>query len=90
MAEETGRLTARRRKLFVLADKIGLTREERIEISEAMLWRDIVSWKELDDDQVSRMLDALEGYVLVSYLLMNRAAQPSGGGIKIRPSPDRT
>ena len=26
-----------------------------------MLWRDVLSWNDLDDDQVLRMLDALEG-----------------------------
>lgn len=65
-------LAARRRKLFVLADEIGLEREERIELARAILWRDINSWRALTDDQVSRMLDALEGYEKIRWLLSNR------------------
>jgi hypothetical protein len=51
----------RRRKLHVLADHLTLTDDERIEFSKAILWRDMVSWKGLDDGQVGRLLDALEG-----------------------------
>ena len=66
-------LAARRRKLHVLADEIGLTREERIELSRALLWRDITSWSQLDDAQVVRMLDALEGYSKIDWLLSVRS-----------------
>lgn len=59
---------ARRRKLHVYADTLRLTREERIELSEMILRRDIASWKDLDDGQVGRMLDALEGAVLVIHM----------------------
>lgn len=62
-------LEARRRKLFVLAKEIGLEREERMELAKAILWRDITSWRQLDDDQVRRMLDALEGYEKIRWLL---------------------
>ena len=87
MADEIGTAAARRKKLFVLARKIGLTRDERMEITKAMLWRDIVSWKDLDDAQVDRMLDALEGHIFVTWTLMNRAVQPSGSGIGPVPEP---
>lgn len=62
----------RRRKLFVYADQIGLTTDERIEIAQFLLRRDITSWRQLDDDQVNRMLDALEGFLLVTYQLSLR------------------
>lgn len=65
-------LEARRRKLFVLAKEIALTRNERMELAKAILWRDITSWKQLDDEQVARMLDALEGFEKVRWLLANR------------------
>lgn len=65
-------LEARRRKLFVLAKEATLTRDERIELSKAILWRDITSWRDLDDDQVRRMLDALEGFEKVRWILANR------------------
>jgi hypothetical protein len=64
--------SARRRKLHVYADQIGLTTEERIEIAQLMLRRDITSWKDLDDEQVDRMLDCLEGFLLVTYQLSLR------------------
>ncbi len=67
-----GSPAARRRKLFRLADDLTLTRDERIELSRVILWRDIDSWKQLDDAQVGRMLDALEGGEKIIWLLSNR------------------
>jgi hypothetical protein len=89
MATETGTPVQRRRKLFVLADQIGLTRDERIEIARVILWRDVVSWKELDDQQVDRMLDVLEGFIVVNWTLTNRAVPPSTRGTVTGPAPDR-
>ena len=60
-AESPGTAEARRRKLFVLARSLDLTHEERLELASTILWRDVLSWRDLDDDQVLRMLDALEG-----------------------------
>ena len=90
MGSEVGTPAARRRKLFVLADHIGLTRDERIEFSKAMLWRDLTSWSSLTDAQVDRLLDALEGYVLVQHTLMNRAGCASDGRTVRAPQPDRS
>lgn len=73
VSPERGTPAARRRKLFVLADELGLSRDERIELSQYLLRRDIVSWKHLDDHQVDRMLDALEGAMLVAALRQLRA-----------------
>ena len=61
--------TARERKLYAVAREIGLTRGERIEVAQYLLRRDITSWKQLDEEQVARMLDGLEGYQLISTLL---------------------
>jgi hypothetical protein len=69
---ETGTPAARRRKIFLLADALGLTRDERIELAEVILRRDLVSWKQLDDAQVDRMLDVLEGAAMVIELLRQR------------------
>lgn len=71
MASE-GALLARRKKMFVLAREIGLTRDERLALAEILLRRDIQSWKDLDDDQVVRCLDALEGFQLIEALLSQR------------------
>ncbi len=51
---------------------MGLTTGERIELARVILWREINSWKDLDDAQVDRLLDVLEGAILVPYLLSLR------------------
>jgi hypothetical protein len=61
------------RKLFLMADRIGLTREERVELAQYLLRRDITSWANLDPEHVLRLADALEGYELISVLLDLRA-----------------
>lgn len=69
---------ARRRKLHMVAKQIGLTRDERIELAEYILRRDITSYRQLDDSQVIRLLDALEGFELVVHLLSARQRPSSG------------
>lgn len=69
-----GSQSPQRRKLHVLADEIGLVRDERIEIAQYLLRRDITSWSQLDEAQVARMLDALEGFGLVVEQLAQRAS----------------
>lgn len=64
--------TPQQRKMYLIADEIGLTRPERIELARYLLRRDLTSFRSLDDDQVLRILDALEGYQLVSNLFMQR------------------
>jgi len=61
------------KKLFLLADEIGLTREERIEYAQFLLRRDVVSWAQLEHSQVLRLLDGLESYQLVTALIDLRA-----------------
>lgn len=74
---QRGTQDARRRKMFSHADAIGLDRVERIELARVLLWRDVTSWKDLDDAQVDRMLDALEGWMVVEWLLKNRGTTNS-------------
>jgi hypothetical protein len=59
----------RRRKLRLLARDIGLSRAQRMDLACYMLRRDITSWSRLDDEQVSRLLDGLEGFLLVGFLI---------------------
>ena len=70
--ESLGTAQARRKKLFVLARGLDLSHEERLELASAILWRDVLSWRDLDDDQVVRMLDALEGAEKVMQLYRMR------------------
>ncbi len=65
-------MDARRNKMYLLAMEIGLTRDDRIDLAQYILRRDITSWKDLTDEQVLRILDALEGYQLVHHLLAVR------------------
>lgn len=62
------------RKLFLVAKEAGLTKEERLELACYMLRRDIVSWDQLDEVQVLRLLDAFEGFRLISALVLLRSA----------------
>lgn len=56
----------------MLCDEIGLRVEDRIELACVILRRDISGFHQLDDAQVLRLLDALEGYEKVSHLLRER------------------
>lgn len=60
--------TAAKRKLFVWAKHFKLSDDDRIEFAQYLLRRDITSWKQLDEDQVYRLLDAFEGHHLLSVL----------------------
>jgi hypothetical protein len=62
----------RRKKLMMVAREIGLTRDDRLELASYILRRDITTWRTLDDGQVWRLLDALEGHCLVEQLLSMR------------------
>jgi hypothetical protein len=70
---------ARRRKLFLVAKEIGLTRDERLEMSCYLLRRDVTTWKTLSDEQVCRLLDAFEGHHLVTSLLQMRPVDSTNG-----------
>ena len=63
----------RKRKLWMLAKSLGLSHDERIELTQYLLRRDITSWEHLTDEQVLRLLDALEGFQLISALMAMRA-----------------
>lgn len=72
MGELGDGIEARRRKLFRYASTFGMSRDERIELSEILLRRDITSWHDLTPDQVDRLLDAFEGAALIMHLLETR------------------
>lgn len=65
---------ARRRKLLATAREIGLCREARIDLAEYVLRRDVDTWKTLTDEEVCRLLDTLEGFLLVGFLLSEQGA----------------
>jgi len=65
-------IEAKRRKLFDYAAKFGLRRDERIELAEMILRRDIMSWSDLDERQIDQLLDAFEAAAFVFYLINQR------------------
>lgn len=62
--------------MFLLCDEIfgkdDRARDERLQLAEYLLRRDITSFSQLEPHQVCRLLDALEGYQLISELLAQR------------------
>lgn len=56
------------RKAMKYAHDYGLSRDDRLGLAEVLLRRDVTSWTELSEDQLVRLLDALEGYALVAHL----------------------
>jgi hypothetical protein len=72
MSDADGGSSARRAKLFAHAKRFGMSRDERIDLAEIVLRRDVGSWKSLSDREVERMLDVLEGAALVIHLLQQR------------------
>ncbi len=62
-----------RAKLLIVCKAFGLTRDDRLDIATHLLRRDnISSYNDLTIDEVARMLDALEGAVLVAHICLNR------------------
>ena len=59
--------------MHVYRASFGLTLDELRDLAEVILRRDVVSLKTLEDAEVNRMLDALEGATLVQALLLQRA-----------------
>ncbi len=61
-------VTAKRRKAMLYASNYGLNREDRLSLSEMILRRDVDSWKSLTEPELIRVLDALEGFGLITHL----------------------
>lgn len=62
----------KRRKLWLWVDTYQLTRQERLDLAQYLLRRDIETWKDLSELQVDRLLDALEGFHLVAEIIHSR------------------
>lgn len=64
--------SAARRKLHQRCGELGLTRDERLHYAEYMLRRDVSSFSDLDESQVLRLLDGIDGFELIVELLRQR------------------
>ena len=82
--------TRQRRKLHAVIDEVGLERDERMELAQFLLRRDVRSYDDLEDDQVSRLLDACEGYQLISQLLAMRPTGPGASADHTGSAPPRS
>jgi hypothetical protein len=76
---------ARRRKAYSLATTLKMSRQDRLDFAEVLLWQDVASWGDLGDPEICRLLDAMEGFVFLTAL--RQGALPA----RTRPAPpDRT
>lgn len=69
-------------RCHALADRMGLEADERWDLAIAMCGGDDGSWKHLTNDELWKMVWAMEGAGYVFWLLMNR-----GTGGRILPTP---
>lgn len=69
-------LPAQRRHLFALCDRLGFSDDERHELASILIdWPH--SWAALTRGQAARLITALEGFVLVQSLIMQRPPLPA-------------
>ncbi|MGH9067754.1 MAG: hypothetical protein ACRD0J_09740 [Acidimicrobiales bacterium] len=67
---------AQRRLVMSLCGQVGLGREERIELAEILLSRDVQTYKGLNRHDAGRLIDALNGHLFVRELLSQRPELP--------------
>ena len=67
--------SALRRKTYLLAKEIGLSRADRMDLAEAVLVHDVNSWSDLDEQEIGRIADALNGYAAISHLVFTARAK---------------
>lgn len=67
------------RKLYLVMQELGLSPIERMEMARYLLRRDVDSFKQLDEYQIERLLDACEGYHLITTLYEQRPPGLAGG-----------
>lgn len=76
---EANEQTPGQRKLaHALAKGLLLDREDRIALAEVLTERDIESWNDLSWEELSRVIDAMHGYVLVRHARLERSNAPEG------------
>lgn len=56
------------RALQVRAKQCGLSREERLELAEVILRRDVTTWRGLTLREAQRLMDAMEGFGYIAHL----------------------
>lgn len=67
--------TNRYKKAMALKDDLGLTDEERYSLAQMLPRVDKDyggSWKQLDSDQLHDLITMMEGYIWITYLMIQR------------------
>lgn len=57
-----------RKALHAMANELLLDRQDRLDLAEMMLSREVDSWGSFTFEDASKLLDAMNGYVYVRYL----------------------
>lgn len=57
---------------FAMCHDLMLDREDRLALSEVVLSRDVASWNDLTWAEMSKLLTALNGYVQIRHLRLER------------------
>lgn len=67
--------STRYRKAMALKEELGLTKEERYSLAQMLPSvdkEDGGSWRDLDQDQLHDIITMMEGYVWITYMMMQR------------------
>jgi hypothetical protein len=68
-AKNDGRPTEKmRRAMYALANELKLSRDDRLELAEMLLNKEVESWGTLSFDEAGKMLTAMNGYTLIRHL----------------------
>lgn len=73
--EDGGPSDGLRRRLHALARQCGLDRDDRLEVAEVLLRRDVGSWNDLDEAECRRLADAMEGFAFIAHLQARAGAR---------------
>ncbi len=61
-----------KRRLFAQASNLGFSSQDRKDLAEMILKKDIASWKDLTFGDANRLIDSFEGFEKISWLLTNQ------------------
>jgi hypothetical protein len=74
-------------KAMTYARRYELDRDDRLQLAQVLLWRDITSWKDLTEEQLTRILDCMEGYALINHLRWQKGHRESEQIAEVVPGP---
>lgn len=66
-----------KRRLFAQSSSLGFTPQDRRDLAEMILKKDIESWKTLTFGDANRLIDAFEGFEKISWILTNQIKAPN-------------